>query len=332
VSGIRPVSPGSEWQQARRRAFMEDALAAFARHPSHLLDFEHVSQKLRLSTVCDRGLQTVPLSQIVGSVGRYAEFTRAFLPRTDSLQERWQRIERLMATGRDMPPVDLYKVGEAYFVRDGNHRVSVARQRGWVTIKAHVGEFEGSFPLQPDSDVDSQLCRVAQAAFMECTQLDRLCPRSGIRLTEAGGYEELLREIGSFQQVLSRIDGHDIPWYEATILWYEMRYLPILETIRGRGVLDQFPGRTETDLYLWLCQNLEQLERRFGRRVSLGEAADDLAQRSGGGLLPLQSLKKAARWVKGLRQSHAAAWQPFGRKASPGRGPRHRPHKDERAR
>ena len=315
MSDIRTIPPGSEWQRARRKAFVQDALAAFAQRPSHLLDFDQVSQKLHLSTVSYRGLQTVPLSQIVGSVGRYAEFTRAFLPRADSLQERWQRIERRMATGRDMPPVELYKAGEAYFVRDGNHRVSVAKQLGRRTIEALVWEFEVCLPLRPDSDVDSQLSQVAHAAFMDCTHLDRLCPSAGIRLTEPDGYEDLLREVEGYQGILSRIDGREIPWDEAVTLWYEMRYVPILETVRGRRVLEEFPGRTETDLYLWLCRNLGELEGRYGRRVSIAEAADDLAQHSGGRLLPVRSLRKAALWVKGFTQGRVAGWHALRRRA-----------------
>jgi hypothetical protein len=213
-----------------------------------------------------------------------------------------------------MPPVELYKAGEAYFVRDGNHRVSVAKQLGRRTIQALVWEFEGCFPLQPDSDVDSQLCQAAHAAFMDCTHLDRLCPGAGIRLTEPDGYEDLLREIEGYQRILSRIDGHEIPWDEATTLWYEMRYVPILEAIRGRRVLEEFPGRTETDLYLWLCRNLGELEGRYGRRVSIADAADDLAQRSGGRLLPVPSLRKAALWVKGFTQGRVAGWQSLRRK------------------
>jgi hypothetical protein len=328
VSHALTVSPASGWQQARRKAFVDDALAAFARRPIDLLDFEQVSQKLRLSTVLDRGLQTVALNQIVGSVGRYTEFTRAFLPRADSLQERWQRIEQMVATGRAMPPVDLYKVGEAYFVRDGNHRVSVARQRRWATINAYVLEFEGCLALRPDVDVDSQLRVAAHAAFMACTHLDRLCPDANIRLIEPGDYEELLHEIEAYRLILRRIDECEIPADEATVLWYEMRYLPIVDTIRGRCVLEEFPGRTETDLYLWLVRNLEELESRYGHRVSLGEAADDLTGRFGGRLLPIRSLKQAARRVKGFAQDRAATWQRSGRRAIQQRRTRHSRHQD----
>jgi len=101
----------TQWKQARRVAFAQDILAAFTQRPADLLPFEEVRQKLQLSNVHYLGLQDVPLDHIVGSVGRYQDFTRAFFPRWDDLQDRWQRIDRLVTTGADLPPVELYKVG-----------------------------------------------------------------------------------------------------------------------------------------------------------------------------------------------------------------------------
>lgn len=285
-----------EWKQARHSAFVQEALAAFTRRPADLLSFEDVHQKLQLSNLHYLDRQVVPLDQIVGSVGRYADFTRAFFPRQDHLQERWQRIEELLATGRDLPPIELYKVGQVYFVRDGNHRVSVARQHGLSALKACVWEYETHIPLKPDSDVDELLCQTAHAAFMECTSIEQLCPGSQIRFTQPGGYEELLREIQAYQQILSTIDRREIPQDEALTLWYEIRYTPIVEVIRQGGVLRHFPGRTETDLYLWLCQNLRELEASYGRYILGQEAAHDLSERFGRKPFPARRITRAVGW------------------------------------
>jgi len=236
------------WKQARRTAFIQDIVAAFTQHPEGLLSFKHVSQKLRLGTVQYLDLQDIPVAQIAGSVQRYTDFTRAFFPRGDHLQHRWQRIDQMIAAGRSLPPIELYKIGQVYFVRDGHHRVSVARQRGIITMRAHVWEYETPIPLQPDSDVDELLCRLAQSAFLEHTNIDHLCPDIDIRLTHADGYEDLLHEIQAFQQILSKIDQREIPFSEAVTLWSELRYAPIVAIIRERYVLEDFPGRTETDL------------------------------------------------------------------------------------
>jgi len=290
------TSETRKWEQARRTAFVQDILATFTQRPADLLPFEEVRQKLQLSNVHYLGLQDVPLDHIVGSVGRYQDFTRAFFPRWDDLQDRWQRIDRLVTTGADLPPIELYKVGQVYFVRDGNHRVSVARQHHFPTIGAHVWEYETHVPLEPDTiDIDDLLCRTAHAAFLERTNVDRLCPDLRIKLTQPDGYADLLYEIEAFQQILSRIDEQEMPFDEAVVLWGEMRYTPIVEIIRQRDILQEFPGRTETDLYLWLCRNQKELETRYEDRVLMEEAADDLAERFREKLSPARLVKKVVR-------------------------------------
>ena len=296
MRGTYATPESREWRQARQSAFIQDVLAAFTRRSVDLISFEHVHQKLQLSNLRYLDLQTVPLDQIVGSVGRYADFTRAFFPRQDHLQQRWQRIEELVATGRELPPIELYKVGQVYFVRDGNHRVSVARQHGISTLKACVWEYETHIPLEPDSDIDDLLCKTARAAFMECTNIDHLCPGVQIKLTQPDGYEYLLSEIQAYQQILSEIDGREIPNDEAITLWCEIRYRPIVEIIRLCGVLQYFPGRTETDMYLWLCRNLQELEASYGHNVLLDEAAHELSKRFGRNRFPGRRINQAIGW------------------------------------
>ena len=282
-----------EWKQARRAAFVQGVLATFTHRPADLLPFEEVRRRLRLRNVRYLGLQDVSLDLIVGSVGRYRDFTRAFFPRQDDLQERWQRIDRLVTTGGGLPPIELYKVGQVYFVRDGNHRLSVARQHDAPSIQAYVWEYKTRTPLERETDVDDLLCKAAHAAFLERTNVDRLCPDLRLELTQPDGYEDLLYEIEAFQQNISRIDEREVEDDEAVALWCEMQYAPIVQIIRQRDILQEFPGRTEADLYLWLRRNHEELEVRYGKKVLMEEAADDLAKRFGEKPSPARQIKKA---------------------------------------
>lgn len=280
-----------DWRQARRAAFVQEVLAVFTQRPAGLMSFDHVQQKLHLDNVRYLDLQDVPLDLIVGSVGRYTDFTRAFFPRKDHLQQRWQRVDELLTTGGELPPIELYKAGQIYFVRDGNHRVSVARQRGLASIKAYVWEYETAIALDPGCDIDELLCETARAAFLEQTRADRLCAGVEIRLTQPDGYEDLVREINAYRQILSGIDGRDIPFDEAVTLWCQIRYVPVVEIIRERHVLEDFPYRTETDLYLWLCRNREELEARSGGHVLMEEAAHDLSKRLGQNPIPAGQIR-----------------------------------------
>jgi dienelactone hydrolase len=298
-----PPNTQRQWEDARRAAFVQDVLSAFTRRQTDLLPFEEVRQELQLRDVRYVGLQDVPLDQIVGSVGRYQDFTRAFFPRRAVARDRWRKIARLAAVmDTSLPPVELYKVGEVYFVRDGNHRVSVARRQKSPAIQAYVWEYETRVPLTPDITPDELLRKAAQAAFLEQTGVDRfLCSDMRIELSQPDGYEDLLYEIGAFQHTLSRIDERRVPFEEAVQLWCEMRYTPIVEIMREGNILQEFPGRTEADLYLWLCRNQEELDTRYGQSVMIQEAAEDLAERFGQRPSPIRRVKKTAgRVVEGV--------------------------------
>jgi dienelactone hydrolase len=291
-----PPNTQRQWEDARRAAFVQDVLSAFTRRQTDLLPFEEVRQELHLRDVRYVGLQDVSLDLIVGSVGRYQDFTRAFFPRRGVARDRWRKIARLAAVmDTSLPPVELYKVGQVYFVRDGNHRVSVARRQKSPAIQAYVWEYETRVPLTPDMTPDELLRRAAYAAFLEQTGVDRyLCSDMRIELSQPDGYEELLYEIGSFQHTLSRIDERRVPFEEAVQLWCEMRYTPIVEIMREGNILQEFPGRTEADLYLWLCRNQEELDTRYGQSVMIQEAAEDLAERFGDRPSPIRRVRRTA--------------------------------------
>jgi hypothetical protein len=306
--------PKTRWDQARRSAFVQDILAAFTQRPADLLPFEEVRHKLKLRNVFELGFQNVPMDRIVGSVGRYQDFNRTFFPRQDSLKDRWQHIDRLVTRGSDMPPIELYKVGEVYFVRDGNHRVSVARKHHHAAIQAYVWEYQTDIALEPDTDIDELLCQNAHTSFLERTRIDHLCPDLDIRLTQPDAYAALLDGIQTYQGILSQIDEQDLPFDEAVVLWAEMRYTPVVDIIRQRDILHNFPGRTETDLYLWLCRSQEELAAHYGAPVLMEEAADDLAQRLGERRLPTRPIRQAVRRVgEATINRTTAAWRALGR-------------------
>ena len=137
--------------RARRRARLRAVVARFRReHASNqLLSFEDVRRVLVAGNRLYRGTRVVEVDEIVGSVGRWRDFDRSFLPARASMGERWKRIDRAFQRGEDLPPVELYKIGDAYFVVDGHHRVSVARYHEVPTVEAAVAEFHPKLPPAP---------------------------------------------------------------------------------------------------------------------------------------------------------------------------------------
>ncbi len=119
------VEAARNFQSARMSAFWQAAWALLTGKSIDLLSFDEVRQRLRLHDERYIGLQEIPIDKIVGSVGRYKDFTRSFLPRTNAVRSRWQRLDSMARGAEGFPPIEVYKVGEVYFVIDGNHRVSV---------------------------------------------------------------------------------------------------------------------------------------------------------------------------------------------------------------
>ena len=136
----------SDFRSARQRAGLEEVLARVRGRSNDLLSYDEVAEKLRLRARSDAGIQSIPVAAIIGSAGRYTEFTRTFLPRNAEDKERWARVKAVSQDPEtSFPPIEVYKVGEAYFVIDGNHRVSIARQEGTATIEAHVIEVQNEY-------------------------------------------------------------------------------------------------------------------------------------------------------------------------------------------
>ncbi|MFN8454013.1 MAG: hypothetical protein U0401_04950 [Anaerolineae bacterium] len=269
-----------DFEQAHRHAFVQDMLSLVRYEPVDLLPFETVREKLHLSNKYYLGLQEIPLDQIVGSVGRYEDFTRTFMPRKTATRHRWEQVDSLADSG-GWPPIEVYKVSDTYFVRDGNHRVSVARQLGMETIEAHVWEYPTRVPLESDDDLEDLILRQEYLEFLESTELDKLRPDQWIVLTLPGGYWELEESIALHRHWKNWDKDEDMPWLEAVADWYDTIYLPLVNEIHEEEILGLFPGRTEADLVVFVLRHWSKLEREYGgEEVQPEEAVEDFAERT----------------------------------------------------
>ena len=266
-----------DYSAARTKAFFNRVLARLARRPNRLLSFDEVKDKLNLRGSAYRGLHTVPVKAIIGSVDRYRDFDSAFLPAQTHTADRWKAINSFYYRDEALPPVKLYQVGDVYFVLDGNHRVSVAREHGVEYIDAEVIEVRSRVPLTPDVNADDLEILGEYERFLECTQLDQLRPEQNIRFTIAGGYEQLIEHIAVHRYFMGIDEQRDVSEEEAVTHWYDTVYMPVVEVIREQNVLADFPGRTEADLYVWLIDHLHYLRESQGD-VDPAQAAQEFAQ------------------------------------------------------
>lgn len=253
-----------DWEKARRQAFWTGLLDTLRRRSSELVPFEAVKTRLNIRGSRYRGLQHVPLAKIVGSEGRYSDFDRRFLPRQNQTKDRWQNIDIARYQDVPLPPVDLYKIGDVYFVKDGNHRVSVARQLGQSEIDAYVTEYEVDVPLDETLSMRDLLIKEEYSDFLEWTNLARLRPEQRIELSSLGGYLELIQHINTHRYYLGLERNTEVPAEDAVVSWYDNVYMPVIEAIRRGNVLQYFPGRKEADLYLWIMTHRHSLRELSG--------------------------------------------------------------------
>jgi nucleotide-binding universal stress UspA family protein len=269
-----------DFRRARSQATLEQIVARLTGESDELLCYEDVRQKLKATGAQTRGLQEIPLDAIVGSVGRCSDFTRSFLPRQDENEERWARIELAMTRLSRLPPIKVYQVGQVYFVLDGNHRVSVARRLGATHISAYVTEVFTRVTLTPKDRPDDLIIKAEYADFLEHTRLDELRPQADLSVSVPGQYQKLEERVEAHRYFMGIGQEREIPHQEAVVHWYDEAYLPVVEIIRERDALRDFPARTEADLYLWLSEHHATLERELGWAVRPEIAADDLIARS----------------------------------------------------
>jgi hypothetical protein len=182
--------------------------------------------------------------------------------------------------------VDLFKVGEVYFVRDGNHRLSVARANGLDDIEARVTVVETDVPLTVDdfNVRDQWIIKAERQEFLKQVGAEGVCPGHEIEFTEPGRYPMLLRHIHVHWYLrnleIEGVGGDDwLDWSDAVASWCENVYLPVVDAIRTHNVMPDFPDRTEADLYLWIAHHREELSQEYDLApLSADEAVSTFAE------------------------------------------------------
>jgi hypothetical protein len=259
----------NKFQGLRTKAFLQEMMGLLRGQSAELLSFEDVRARLRLREESYKGLQDIPVDKIVGSVGRHREFTQTFLPKSNETKERWSRVYAKVNSMEGVPPIEVYQVGDVYFVRDGNHRVSVARELNAKTIQAHVTELPTEIELLPGMTLEDLDEAAAYIMFLEETQLKYTRPHlQSIQLSDPSGYAELMAHIYLHGQVMEQIRGEAVKMGEAAADWYDNIYRPALTLIRKHNVLErtgEHKKHTEGDLYIWMVDHLRDIRRQYGQ-------------------------------------------------------------------
>lgn len=268
----------NDYKRVRRREAFQALISRISGSPDDpdLLSYDEVRNQLQAIERSTQRLEDIPLDAIVGSVGRNHDFTRKFLPKSSINEARWARVKASTMGLAGLPPIEVYQIGEVYFVRDGNHRVSVARQMENPSIQAYVTEVKSKVYLTPDVTPDEIIIKAEQVKFLETTKLDDLRPGADLSATIAGAYPTLLEHIDVHRYYMGLEGNREIPFRESAAHWYDEVFLPTANIIRNRDLLRDFPDRTVVDLYLWTAEHRAELEDGLGWDIGSEAALIDL--------------------------------------------------------
>jgi hypothetical protein len=254
-SGFPGPDAQNDFSRARRARLLTEIARRLRREPDDvglILPFEEVVEALGRTGQTDLGLKVVPLDAIVGTVDRNAEFDRSFRPTSPRLRSRWERINAAQRRGETMPPISLYKVGDLYFVRDGHHRVSVAKSFGRKDIDAYVTEVSTRVPLGFDTRLPDLPIKDHERLFRERVPLPPDARRR-IQLTDPWDFGELAEAVEAWgframQERRTFMDRREVAQH-----WFREEYEPVTEMLRSGDLVGE--DETETEGYMRLAND-----------------------------------------------------------------------------
>jgi len=299
MSDSHRLQAAEDFSKARGRAILSRIQHFMNVDKDKLLSFNDVKDILKPKNETYRGMQVVPLDLIVGSEGRYRDFNKFFLPRAEHLRQRWERVDMARLKDIILPPIQLYEIGGVYFVRDGNHRVSVARTQGNGAIDAEVISLASEINIDPSMTADQLRQAVVdyeKRLFYEKTHFAELTGCEDLDFSAPGRYDVIYNHILVHKYYLNQNANLEIHFSDALVSWYNNVYQPIIEIITEERLYVRFPERTASDLYVWIVKHWDFLKKKFGVHYSLSDAARDFTakygqERSGARVLMARLLK-----------------------------------------
>jgi hypothetical protein len=247
-TGFPDSDAQSDFSKARRRHVTAGLARRLRREPddvNHILPFDEMVAALGWRGERRLGLETIDLDSIVGTVDRTREFDRHFRPTSRSARSRWQRIAKAMRKGEAMPPIDVYRVGPLHFVRDGHHRVSVARQLGLEVIEAAVTEIVTEVGAEADVQLHDLALKSHERLFFERVPLPPEM-RSRIALPKGSWYAGLAEGVEAWGFRAMQARGEFMTREQVAREWFEQEFDPVVEMLREAELVE---GQTEAEAY-----------------------------------------------------------------------------------
>lgn len=275
-----------DFLKARNKAFFNDIQHFLQPAETQLLSFTDIKQWLKPKTEVYVGMKEIPVDHIVGSEGRYHDFDNHFFPRNAHLKSRWKRIDEARITDVILPPIKLYEISGLYFVRDGNHRVSVARTQGIQEIDAEVISLQSEIQLRPDMNKAQILKKVLEyekRVFYAETAFGDITDYWHLDFSAPGQYDVIYNHIQIHKYYMNQTKDSEISIVDAVMAWYKDVYMPVINVLKKQRIMKKFRKRTLSDMYVWLIKYWDDIKQKFGSDISLDVVAEEFTSSYGTG-------------------------------------------------
>jgi hypothetical protein len=273
-----------DFTKARNKALFNEIQHFLNPEETELLSFTDIKKWLKPKNEVYLGMQVVPVNLIAGSEGRFKDFDNHFFPRNVHLKSRWERIDEARLYNVILPPILLYEIGGLYFVRDGNHRVSVARSQGIENIDAEVISLKSEIKLRPGMtkrQILKAVLHYEKRTFYAETGFGDITDDWNIDFTSPGEYDVLYNHILIHKYYINMNQTEEIPLHEAVLSWYQNVYTPLIQILISQKIMKKFKHNTLSDMYVWIIKYWDELKEKFGSDVSLDDAATEFSEKYG---------------------------------------------------
>ena len=272
-----------DFAKARNKPFFNEIQHLLSPEEASLISLNDVKQLIRPINETYLGMKVIPIDKIIGSEGRYKDFDNNFFPKSSHLRHRWEHVDEAAIKSITLPPIKVYEIDGLYFVRDGNHRVSVAKARGTEFIDAEVVTLQSEIKLKKPNnmnDIVKQIINYEKRLFYAETSFGDITDFWCLDFSRAGRYDVIYNHILTHKYFLNQQQEGEVSMEDAILSWFTKVYVPIISTIQKKKILKKFPKRTYSDLYVWIVRYWDDLKHKFGNNeIPIDLAVEDFTKK-----------------------------------------------------
>ena len=259
-TGFPRADVENDFLRARRQQVLSRLASRFRRGPddvSLILPYSEVMAAVGFRGERQLGLRTIRLESIVGSAESRRDFDRRFRPTSGRVRERWERLALAQRRGEAIPPIEVYQVGDLYFVKDGHHRVSIAIAAGQRTIDAYVTEVQTEVPVQDIGGRRDLVMKSYQRIFRSRVPLPELA-YAKLTCIDPWSYAELGENVEAWGFRYMQAERRYLTREQIARRWFAEEFTPVVRMLHAADLIG---SGTDAEAYMRIASQRYRLMR-----------------------------------------------------------------------